>query len=66
LPVLMLIAYLATFVYIRFFFGRQNRVRATTIQSSIRSLARDKEEERIQKARRHEEKNFLVQVKIGK
>nr|CAD2131964.1 unnamed protein product [Meloidogyne enterolobii] len=61
LPVLMLIAYLATFVYIRFFFGRQNRVRATTIQSSIRSLARDKEEERIQKARRQREKNFLVQ-----
>uniref|UniRef100_A0A1I8B7A2 G_PROTEIN_RECEP_F1_2 domain-containing protein n=1 Tax=Meloidogyne hapla TaxID=6305 RepID=A0A1I8B7A2_MELHA len=57
----MLIAYCTTFVYIRFFFGHQNRVRATTHQSSIRSLARDKEEERIQKARRQREKNFLVQ-----
>ena len=60
----MLIAYLATFVYIRFFFGNPNRVRASTHQSSIRSLARDKEEERLIKARRQREKNFLVQVKI--
>jgi hypothetical protein len=60
LPVLMLLAYLVCFVYIRFIFGR-NRPNRPGASSSLR-LARDKEEERIERARRKREANFLIQV----